>query len=155
MTLKTHATSSAILAVSVYTLSNSWVMTFAAFLSGIFIDLDHLIDFLIFSGEKLSMKNLFGWCHSRWERSIFTFHSYELYLLAFTFNLYFPSPMLTGVLLGTGLHLLLDQIGNRYCLETGAIPPLFYFTSYRAAKGFRKDLLLERKQVRGKKKSDL
>jgi membrane-bound metal-dependent hydrolase YbcI (DUF457 family) len=155
MTLKTHSTSSAILAVSVYTLSNSWVMTLAAFLSGIFIDLDHMIDFFIFSGEKLSLKNLFGWCHSRWERSIFTFHSYELYLLAFTFNLYFPNPILTGVLLGTGLHLLLDQIGNRYCLETVAIHPLFYFTSYRAARSFRKDLLLGKKQARDKNKSGL
>lgn len=147
MTVKTHTTSSAILALSIYALSNSWVMALSALFSGIFIDLDHLIDFIIFSREKFSFKNLFEWCYLRWKKSIFPFHSYELYLVVFIVNIYLTNTIITGILLGTGLHLLLDQIGNRYCLSRYAIRPLFYFITYRALRGFRKDLLMKKKQT--------
>lgn len=52
MTAKTHTTSSAILALSIYALSNSWAMALSTLFSGIFIDLDHVIDFLIFPGRS-------------------------------------------------------------------------------------------------------
>ena len=117
----------------------------AALLSGIFIDLDHLIDFLIFSKERFLLRDLLKWCETDWERSIFPFHSWEAYLIFALFTYYLPHPAQFGLLLGCGLHLLLDQIGNRYFLKHDSIRPLFYFITYRALKGFRKEGMLEEK----------
>ena len=110
--------------------------------AGIFIDVDHFFDYLLLSGEPFSIRGMFSWCdEGRWERIVLIFHSYEFYALFGLYLYYHPHPLLLGVFYGVGLHLLLDQIGNRYLLKNLAVNPLFYFLSYRAIGGFRKEWL--------------
>ena len=142
MTVKTHIGSSALLGLLLYYISSSFIMASSAFLSGILIDLDHLLDFLILSGEKFSIKNLFGWCNEgRWKKITLIFHSYELFALYAVAVYYHPHPLMVGVFFGVGLHLLLDQIGNRYLLKNMALHQLFYFLTFRVISGFRKERL--------------
>ncbi len=67
MKASVHFYSSWLLGGIVYKLSQSVGISMAAFLSTILIDIDHVFDFIIFSGEKFSIKNIFSWCnHGRW-----------------------------------------------------------------------------------------
>lgn len=142
MTVRTHIITSSTLALTIYAWTNSVVMAASAFVSGILIDLDHLFDFFLLSGESFSGRGFFSWCNDgRWERIILIFHSYELYLVLGIYAHYRPHRILFGILLGTGLHLILDQAGNRHINKAFTISKWFYFFTFRAWGGFRKDWL--------------
>lgn len=142
MTVRTHVITSSVLAVTIYAWTNSVATAVSAFISGILIDLDHLLDFFLLSGESFSVRGLFSWCNEgRWERLILIFHSYELYFIYGIFVYNHPHPILTGILLGTGLHLLLDQAGNRHLTKGFAISHWFYFLIFRGWGKFHKDWL--------------
>ncbi|MFC1516158.1 hypothetical protein ACFL7E_05295 [Thermodesulfobacteriota bacterium] len=146
MKTSTHVYSSAILGGTIYALTQSTQMAVSAFVSGVLIDLDHLMDFLVFSGEKFSIKNFFSWFNdTRWEKVTLLFHSYEVYLLLCMITFLYPNPILVGILLGCGLHLALDQIGLRsFGLRLDVQPaPMYYFLSYRYYVGFHKSRLLK------------
>ena len=135
-----HVCSSAVLGGILYTLTQSIPMAIATFVSGVFIDLDHVFDYLVFSKEKFSIKGFFSWCYGiRWERVALLFHSYELLLALSIITYFYPNNILIGVLLGSGLHLILDQIGNRIY---GFRFPMFYFLTYRCFVGFHRSQLL-------------
>ena len=145
MKTSTHVYSSAILSGTIFALTQSAPMAVSAFVSGVLIDLDHVPDFLIFSGERFSIKAFFSWFHdTKWEKVTLLFHSYELYLMLCIITFMYPDPVLVGVLLGCGLHLALDQIGLRsFGLRFGFQPaPMYYFLSYRYYVGFHKSRLL-------------
>jgi hypothetical protein len=133
-----HVYTSAALAAALYAYSHSVPEAALCFAGGTLIDLDHLIDFHLFSGEEFTIKNFFSWCHSRWQRLTLIFHSYELFCVACAVAYYLDSTLVRGVLWGAGLHLLLDQIGNQ---KNFRISPWFYFLIYRAAVGFRRENL--------------
>lgn len=142
MDIRTHLYSSALLGGSLYAATQSAQVSIAAFLSGIFVDIDHVSDFLIFSDEKFSIKNVFSWCDDgRWEKIALFFHSYELYFILITLTYYSPHNILIGILLGTGLHIILDQIGNCYLRKNFSLSLWFYFLTYRILVGFHKDKL--------------
>jgi membrane-bound metal-dependent hydrolase YbcI (DUF457 family) len=142
MNTKAHIVSSTALATGIYAATSSLAMAASALLSGIFIDIDHVIDFFIFSGERFSIKGFTSWCYEgRWERLILIFHSYELYLAYGLFVYYHPHPILLGILSGVGLHLFLDQAGNRSLIKAFTISKWFYFFTFRAWGGFHKDWL--------------
>ena len=142
MTVRTHIITSSVLAVTIYGWTHSIEAAVSAFISGILIDIDHLLDFFLFSGESFSVKAFFSWCNDgRWDRIILIFHSYELYFLYGIIVYNYPHPILTGILLGTGLHLILDQTGNRHLIKSFTISKWFYFFTFRAWGGFRKDWL--------------
>lgn len=140
MKTSTHVYSSAILGGTVYALTQSVQMAVATFASGVLIDLDHLFDFLVFSKERFSIKNFYSWCYNgKWEKITLLCHSYELYLALGIIAYFYPNHILIGFLLGGGLHLILDQIGNRIY---GFRFPMFYFLTYRCYMGFHKSKLL-------------
>ncbi len=121
-------------------LSQSTELSVITFLSGIFIDLDHFLDFFLFSGEKFSIKNVISWCEDgRWERVSLIFHSYELYIVLGVITYYFPHNILIGIMLGVGLHLLLDQFWNCNMRKRFRLAQWFYFLTYRASVGFHRD----------------
>lgn len=110
------------------------------FLSGVLIDLDHLIDFYLFSGEKFSRERFFSRClEGRRERISLLFHSYERFGLLCVVAWCVDSAVVRGLLWGTGLHVAFDQIGSgrKYRLS-----PWFYFLVYRIAVGFRREKLV-------------
>lgn len=142
MNTKAHIVSSAALATGIYATTSSLTMAASALLSGIFIDIDHVIDFFLFSGERFSIKGFTSWCYEgRWDRLILMFHSYELYLAYGLFVYNHPNPIPLGIFLGVSLHLLLDQTGNRHLIKAFTISKWFYFFTFRAWGGFHKDWL--------------
>ncbi len=131
-----HVYTSAVLAAALYAHSHSIPESTICFAGGILIDLDHVIDFVLFSGEKFSPGNFVSWCENRWQRVTLLFHSYELLSLLFIIMVYLDSAVLRGILWGAGLHLLLDQLWNP---KAYGLSPLFYFIGFRIAAGFRRE----------------
>lgn len=142
MNTKAHIVSSTALATGIYATTSSLTMAASALLSGIFIDIDHVIDFFLFSGERFSFKGFTSWCYEgRWNKLILMFHSYELFVLYSLLVYKYPTPLFVGILCGVGLHLTLDQLGNRHLIKAFTISKWFYFFTFRAWGGFHKDWL--------------
>jgi hypothetical protein len=140
MKASAHVYTSAVLATALYAYSHSVWEAVICFASGILIDLDHVMDFHLFSGEKFSFTDFFSWySENRWQKIVLIFHSYELLGFVCAAAYYLDSEVLRAVLWGTSLHLLLDQIGNQ---KTSRLSPWFYFLGYRIAVGFRREKLL-------------
>jgi hypothetical protein len=111
------------------------------FIAGVFIDVDHLLEYLINFGWKgFSLQNCYRECgHStarngsfRFKKLYLIFHSIEFaaifWLLAFlTKNIY-----IFAFALGYFAHLFADIVGNREFVQ-----PCFYFISWRASHKFR------------------
>ncbi len=133
-----HFIASAIFGILFFIFSRNALAGFVVFISGVFIDLDHLIDFWAlkpknpfslkeFLDEKTYQANrkwIFIVLHS-WELIavlwlICYFSDWQVYLLALT--------------LGFSTHLLLDI----YNLTLKKMPVFSYFLVYRIAKGFKK-----------------
>jgi len=128
MKIRTHLYTSTLLGGSLYASTQSPQIAVSCFLSGIFVDIDHVFDFLIFSGEKFSIKNMLSWCYElRWEKIVLIFHSYEIYLvLGFITYYFFPNNVLIGIMVGSGLHLALDQIGHCCFIQKFRVSPWFF-----------------------------
>ncbi len=72
------------------------------------------------------------WCYElRWKKIVLIFHSYEFLIFLSFIMYYFPGNILMGVLLGCGLHLVLDQIGNYFFGKRFRASPWFYFLTFR------------------------
>lgn len=142
MNTATHTIASVSLATGIYVKTSSLPMAAAALISGIFLDIDHILDFFLFSGERFSISGFTSWCYEgRWQKLVLIFHSYELYAVYGLLVYNYPYPVLVGVFWGVGLHLVLDQAGNRYLIKAFAISKWFYFFTFRAWGGFHKDWL--------------
>lgn len=142
MNTKAHTIVSTVLATGIYAATSSLTMASATLFTGIFMDIDHVIDFFLFSGERFSINGFRSWCYEgRWNKLILMFHSYELFILCSFLAYKYPNPVLLGILCGMGLHLILDQIGNRHLIKAFTISKWFYFFAFRAWGGFRKDWL--------------
>ena len=140
MKASAHISTSAMLAAALYAHSRSLPAAASCLVSGILIDLDHVIDFHLFSGERFSIANFFSWCvGNRWQRISLIFHSFELFGILCAVAYYLDNAVLRGIVWGTGLHLLLDQLANS---RTFRLSPWFYLLGYRIAVGFRRDKLL-------------
>jgi len=114
MTLKQHTAASVAVSGALYAASNSWELALACLLSGIFIDLDHLYDYLREYGWPIDVPELFHVCHTQqFNHAVLFFHGWEWLpfwgTVAAIVN-WHPLPL--GLLAGWGLHLLLDQSSN-------------------------------------------
>jgi hypothetical protein len=127
------------LAAALYAYSRSVPAAASCLVCGVLIDLDHVVDFYLFSGERFSLTNFFSWYkESRWLKLTLIFHSYELLGILCAVAYYLDSEVLRGIVWGAGLHLLLDQLANP---RTFRLSPWFYLLGYRIAMGFRRDKL--------------
>ncbi|MDA8131001.1 MAG: hypothetical protein M0011_05805 [Elusimicrobia bacterium] len=131
-----HILASSAAAGAAYALTGSAGMSVSCLLSGVLLDADHLPDFWLLSGERFTLKGFFSWCNElRWKRIYLFLHSYELFLLLALSAWAFPGRALEGALLGMGLHLLMDQAGNR------GLDRRFYFLIFRYRAGFSREAL--------------
>jgi len=106
--------------------TRSLIPSVICLLVGIFIDLDHLIDFWIHSKKFSFGEDFFDYFYKAEFRKIYVvFHSIELipviYILG---NFLFEGIMTYAILLGFISHLFLDYIGN-------SKNPFSYFLFYR------------------------
>jgi hypothetical protein len=99
---------------------------------GVFIDLDHLFDYLIYSKFRFSVRDFFDTCYNyRLKKFYLILHSYEFLLLSWLAYSLTKNEILLGISIGYTVHLVCDQFGN-------FTYPFSYFLSYRIAKIFEK-----------------
>ena len=128
-----------------YGLTGSPAISVSCLLSGVLLDVDHLLDFYLLTDERFTFNGFLSWCHElRWKKIYLVLHSYELYFLLVLAACLFTSEVLTGVLLGMGLHLLMDQLGNT------ALNKWFYFMTFRYRSGFASSALATGRGAGGK-----
>ena len=126
MQVRYHVAASIIASAATYALSDSAIMAAVTLFSGIFIDADHLIDYVIMHRPPYNMQRFFEtYYNSKLTHVFLVFHSWDLILIialiAMASNW---EPVTTGLLIGMGHHLLLDQIFNHPY-------PLGYFLTFR------------------------
>ena len=114
MKLEQHAASSLIVSAALYALFKSWPLTACSFIAGVFVDVDHLVDYVAEHGARPDLGLFFRTCYDRkLKRAILLFHGWEWLILcgvgawASGWN-----PWITGTALGFGQHMLLDQLSN-------------------------------------------
>jgi hypothetical protein len=109
-----HIACSALIAAGLYLFFKSWQMSLACFLSGIFIDIDHIYDYSRIFEFPFKIKHFFNASYNRKHtRMTMILHSWELLvligILAWSTNW---NPMLIGILIGSGSHIALDIISH-------------------------------------------
>ncbi len=113
----------------------SWEATTVCFLSGILIDVDHVVDLCIYKKRiVLSAQALFNFCEREKGGKLYlVLHSYELLaLLWISIGLFKLSDVWLGLALGLSVHMALDQFSN-------PVRPWVYFFWYRIKYGFAKE----------------
>lgn len=122
----------------------SFSASFACFLSGVFLDIDHVIDYWLHEGINFNIKGLFKWSEDRnWRFLILILHSLEFlvvfWILVSVLKL---GPFWFGLAIGFSLHMILDLIYN-----TKTMYGYTYLFSYRVIKGFKGEYFHRREDV--------
>jgi hypothetical protein len=109
-----HATYSVLIAGILYLFCKSWSIALSCLISGVFIDLDHIYDYIREFGFPFKVKNFLHAVENHdISRVTLILHSWEL-LILIGIIAYFMNwnPWLTGTLIGFGHHLVLDKLNN-------------------------------------------
>ncbi len=115
MKLKQHITISLLFSASLFVVFKSWIVFTSSLISGVLIDLDHVLDYFRGNGINLRIKQFFKIFHNKEHSSIvLILHSWELLLLlrisAFIVRW---NPWIVGTAIGFTQHVVLDQIFNK------------------------------------------
>lgn len=98
----------------------SWGLAAASFITGIFIDLDHIADVVREHGWSTKIKEFFHICHNaQFDRIVLFFHGWE-WLLLWSIAAWLTdwNPWVTGAVIGIAHHLVLDTFHNTYSLHS-------------------------------------
>lgn len=120
--------------------AQSWGAVVACFLSGIFIDLDHHLDYFIFKKElPLSYKKLVHFLRHEHRSKLFLFlHSYEVLVLIWSAIFLLGLDLVwIGIAIGFTTHILCDEAFN-------PISPRGYFLTYRAKNRFARKVFFKK-----------
>ena len=123
--------------VPIYFMTGS--VTFAAIfcIAEIFMDVDHVIDYIFFGKRPLSVAMFFKEGNPlEWSCLVFFMHSYEWMVLLAVFSGLLKNSMLAAVTAGLLFHLILDEFGNRIFLRSTRLNRFFYFFTFRLLSGF-------------------
>ena len=118
---------------------NSWHMALTCFLGGIFIDLDHHIDYFLAKKEiPLSYTKLFNFgAYDKHAKLYLFFHTYEALIFFWLAIYYFHlNDLWLGLAVGLTTHMICDQFAN-------PLRPLGYFLIYRLKHGFERKYILK------------
>ena len=133
MKTKYHVLSSIPLGIGYYAMSKDPVNTLLAMGAAVLIDVDHILDYVL-TQKRIDpipkMVQAFDWLIYVKKNYLFL-HSWEIVIALAVFQWISPHPSVMAILSGYGLHLLIDQIYNSYCLGKFNLKPLFYFLCYR------------------------
>jgi hypothetical protein len=127
-----HVASSALVAGILYVLFKSWSMSVSCFLSGIFIDIDHIYDYVREFGLPFRIRDFIHAVYTaKLNRMTLFFHSWEvMFLILMIAALTNWNPLIVGIFIGFGHHIILDKI------YTG-VPLQRYFYMYRKKRDFQ------------------
>ncbi|NLB60486.1 MAG: hypothetical protein GX806_05400 [Lentisphaerae bacterium] len=126
MKLPHHAIASLIVSGLVWLWLRSAAAAGACFLAGVFVDLDHVLDYSLQYGRRIRWRHLIAVFETGLFENIYIFlHAWEWILVMLVLLWLIDwKPALLGLLIGFGTHLAMDQIGNRH-------QPWSYFLFYR------------------------
>jgi len=128
-----HVAISLALSLIFYLITHSLFGSIACLLTGIFIDLDHFLDFWFIGERKISLniKKFFEYFYNhKYKKAVILFHSIELIpIIILLGNFLFSKIVTYGILFGFISHILTDYVGN-------GVKPLTYFFIYRLYKKF-------------------
>ncbi len=134
-----HVIASGFISALVWIYFKSFGCAAASFLSGILIDLDHLIDYYANHGFTLRVKTMYDTCRNiRFNKLYIILHSYELIVLLWILIYLLSLPNIwKAIAIGLTQHLILDQLTN-------PIRRPGYFIVYRIAHGFSKESIVHK-----------
>lgn len=118
-----HLSITSLLSFAVYIFSSDIFYAALCFAGGIFIDLDHLLDYFLFYKRSLHLKDFFASAYLMSGKIYLIFHSWELCILIFSIAIYLNSAAFLVFSLSMAVHLFIDNIQRQN--------PLAYFLSYR------------------------
>ncbi len=111
MTFKQHTSFSALLSSLLFLIFQSWGLSIACLVSGIFIDLDYGIDYIRQYGLPLTVQKFLHAYRNDTLHKVRLFHGWEwLVFWLFVSWLTDWNPWVVGVLIGFGQHIFLDTI---------------------------------------------
>ncbi len=115
MKLKSHFFLSIIFSTLLFVIFKSWKISTSAFLSGVLIDCDHIIDYFWEFRNRFSLKKFFDvYYNGKMLFSMIVFHSWELLvLLSICAFLMSWNPWIIGATIGFTQHIVLDQTFNK------------------------------------------
>ncbi|MDP3142897.1 MAG: hypothetical protein Q8N14_02980 [Candidatus Omnitrophota bacterium] len=109
-----------------YTRNLSYLIIFIA--GGIFIDLDHFIDYFFYFKRSFSLKNFFNSSYLKSGKVYLLLHSWELVFFALIFSVIFNVKALLVLALALIVHLFIDSLHR--------LNPFSYLLIYRIKKNF-------------------
>jgi len=126
-----HLVASTAVSGVLYAVTRDTGLAVAAAFSGVFLDLDHIPDYLVETRSSRSLSDFFEACNqSELGKAYLVLHAWEWLVVAgVALALSGESGISLGLFIGTLHHMLLDQAGNR-------VHPLGYLFLWRSAKGF-------------------
>jgi hypothetical protein len=114
MRVEQHAVMSAVIAGAVWAVSRSWEMALSSFLAGIFLDVDHVVEYVREFGWKPDLRQFFRASYEReYQRAVLVFHAWEWLPLIVLFVWWTgANPWAAGAAVGWFQHLACDQLAN-------------------------------------------
>ncbi len=143
MRIKGHIVSSGVISFMVYLISRSPVNGIVSFLAGVFIDLDHIVDYYLNYGVNYKLKEVYvTLCESRLDKFYVFLHSFELLVIFWILIFLIPlNNIFCAIAIGFTQHVFLDQIHN-------PIKPRAYFLAYRIANKFSREAIIDMSRVK-------
>ncbi len=140
-----HAITSLSIGALMWFFTKSLYAGILCFISGFFIDIDHIIEYVIHYGWKnFSFKRLFQVCEQttklercRFQKIYLIFHSGELAILLWIVFILTKDIYLFAIAIGYSIHLIMDCIGN-------PTHPYYIFITFRAIKDFDTEKLIRK-----------
>lgn len=143
-----HVIASVSIGVIVWFFTKSIYAALLYFASGLFLDSDHIIEYIIHHGwEKISFKKVYRASIEtgrqegsyRFKRLYLVFHAGEIALILWGIAIYLKNVYFLAITLGYSSHLIMDCIGN-------PLYPQAYSILWRAMNKFNTDKFVRRQK---------
>jgi hypothetical protein len=120
MRIHYHIAFSTIVSAILFLLFKSWILSVSALIAGIFIDLDHFIDYFREHGWSLNIKRFFQvYNMGQFNKVVLLLHGWEWLFLIFAVAWAVDwNPWITGTFIGLSHHIILDAINSSSSLKT-------------------------------------
>lgn len=128
---------SLVIGAAVYLYFKSLACGVTSFLAGVFVDIDHIIDYYLNYGQRADWKDFYRFCtEARLQKLTLVFHSYELLILLWVSIIVFSlGDIWKALAIGATQHVIFDQVSN---IGRSQMDRRTYFLSFRLKKGFNK-----------------
>ncbi len=134
-----HIIISFVISNVIYLAYHSLELSIISFLTGIFMDIDHVFEYFFQYGFSMNFKDIYyAWLTFRFKKLYLVFHSLEL-VFVFWFLILFRnfSFFWFAFCVGITQHIVFDIIFNNRFVSVYA-----YFLGYRINKGFKREYLV-------------